>query len=45
MSSWLTHLPVLPVVIPLIAGAAMLSFVEAQRRSGPSLPLPPPYQI
>ncbi len=32
MSSWLTHLPVLPVVIPLIAGAAMLSFVEAQRR-------------
>ena len=32
MSSWMAHLPVLPVVIPLIAGAAMLLFVEAQRR-------------
>ncbi|WON74013.1 monovalent cation/H+ antiporter subunit D [Nitrosospira sp. Is2] len=32
MNSWIQHLPVLPVVIPLIAGAAMLLFVEAQRR-------------
>jgi multicomponent K+:H+ antiporter subunit D len=32
MNSWIQHLPVLPVVIPLTAGAAMLLFVEAQRR-------------
>ena len=32
MNSWIAHLPVLPVVVPLIAGAAMLLFVEAQRR-------------
>jgi multicomponent K+:H+ antiporter subunit D len=31
MNSWIEHLPVLPVVIPLVAGAAMLLFVEAQR--------------
>jgi multicomponent K+:H+ antiporter subunit D len=32
VNSWIQHLPVLPVVIPLTAGAAMLLFVEAQRR-------------
>ena len=32
MNSWIAHLPVLPVVVPLMAGAAMLLFVEAQRR-------------
>lgn len=31
MSSWLQHLPVFPVVIPLVAGAAMLLFAEARR--------------
>ncbi|SOD41934.1 monovalent cation/H+ antiporter subunit D [Nitrosovibrio sp. Nv4] len=31
MSIWLQHLPVFPVVIPLVAGAAMLLFAEARR--------------
>ena len=29
--SWLQHLPVLPVVIPLVAGAVMLLFAEPRR--------------
>ncbi|HKE95874.1 MAG TPA: proton-conducting transporter membrane subunit, partial [Povalibacter sp.] len=32
MSPWLRHLPVLPIVMPLVAGAAMLLFAESQRR-------------
>jgi multicomponent K+:H+ antiporter subunit D len=31
MSSWIQHLPVFPVIIPLIAGAGMLLFAEGQR--------------
>lgn len=31
MSSWIQHLPVLPVVIPLLAGAGMLLFAEGRR--------------
>lgn len=31
MSSWMQHLPVLPVVIPLLAGAGMLLFAEGRR--------------
>ncbi|SFW13896.1 monovalent cation/H+ antiporter subunit D [Nitrosovibrio sp. Nv17] len=31
MTDWLPHLPVLPVVIPLVAGAAMLLLAEARR--------------
>ncbi|MCK0508680.1 monovalent cation/H+ antiporter subunit D [Aromatoleum anaerobium] len=33
MSGWLQHLPILPVVLPLFAGAAMLLFGETQRRA------------
>ncbi len=29
--SWLQHLPVLPIVIPLVAGAVMLLFAESRR--------------
>jgi multicomponent K+:H+ antiporter subunit D len=29
--NWAQHLPVLPIVIPLVAGAAMLLFAEARR--------------
>jgi len=32
VSPWLRHLPVLPIVMPLVAGAAMLLFAESQRR-------------
>ncbi|HEY6645301.1 monovalent cation/H+ antiporter subunit D [Povalibacter sp.] len=32
MSPWLQHLPVMPIVVPLIAGATMLLFAESQRR-------------
>ena len=31
MITWLQHLPVFPIVIPLVAGAAMLLFADAQR--------------
>jgi multicomponent K+:H+ antiporter subunit D len=31
MSAWLQHLPVLPIVIPLVAAAAMLLFAETRR--------------
>ncbi|SCX96479.1 multisubunit potassium/proton antiporter, PhaD subunit [Nitrosospira sp. Nl5] len=31
MSNWLQHLPIFPVVIPLVAGAAMLLFADARR--------------
>ncbi|HET7062422.1 MAG TPA: monovalent cation/H+ antiporter subunit D [Nitrosospira sp.] len=31
MSSWMQHLPVLPVIIPLVAGAGMLLFAEGRR--------------
>ena len=31
MSFWLQHLPVLPIVIPLVAAAAMLLFAESRR--------------
>lgn len=31
MSGWLQHLPIFPVVIPLVAGAAMLLFADARR--------------
>lgn len=31
MSFWLRHLPVFPIVIPLVAAAAMLFFAEARR--------------
>ncbi|HEX7770164.1 MAG TPA: proton-conducting transporter membrane subunit, partial [Dokdonella sp.] len=33
MKSWLHHLPVLPIVVPLVAGAVMLLFAESQRRT------------
>lgn len=33
MSGWLQHLPILPVVLPLFAGAAMLLFGETRRRA------------
>ncbi len=32
MNRWLEHLPVLPIVVPLLAGASMLLFAESQRR-------------
>lgn len=32
MRPWLQHLPVLPIVVPLVAGAVMLLFAESQRR-------------
>ncbi len=32
MSPWLQHLPVMPIVVPLVAGAGMLLFAESQRR-------------
>ena len=32
MSPWLQHLPVMPIVIPLLTGATMLLFAESQRR-------------
>lgn len=32
MSPWLQHLPALPIVVPLVAGATMLLFPESQRR-------------
>jgi multicomponent K+:H+ antiporter subunit D len=31
MSGWAQHLPVFPIVIPLLAGAGMLLFADAQR--------------
>ena len=31
MSGWAQHLPLLPIVIPLLAGAGMLLFADAQR--------------
>ena len=31
MSPWLPHLPVAPIVVPLVAGAAMLLFAESRR--------------
>jgi multicomponent K+:H+ antiporter subunit D len=31
MSPWLQHLPVAPVVVPLVAGAAILLFAESRR--------------
>ncbi|MEO7464423.1 MAG: monovalent cation/H+ antiporter subunit D [Nitrosospira sp.] len=31
MIAWLQHLPVFPIVIPLVAGSAMLLFADAQR--------------
>lgn len=31
MSGWLQHLPIFPVVIPLVAGATMLLFADARR--------------
>lgn len=31
MSPWLPHLPVVPIVVPLVAGAAMLLFAESRR--------------
>lgn len=32
MNFWLQHLPIVPVVVPLLAGAAMLLFGESQRK-------------
>jgi multicomponent K+:H+ antiporter subunit D len=37
MSSWLEHLPILPVAIPMISGAAMLLLNDSQR--GPRITL------
>jgi multicomponent K+:H+ antiporter subunit D len=37
MSLWLLHLPVMPIVVPLIAGAIMLTFAESKR--GPRMVL------
>lgn len=31
MSPWLQHLPVLPIVVPMLAGATLLLFPESQR--------------
>jgi multicomponent K+:H+ antiporter subunit D len=31
MSGWVQHLPILPIIIPLLAGAGMLLFADAQR--------------
>ena len=31
MSTWLQHLPVMPIVVPLIAGALLLLFAETRR--------------
>lgn len=39
VSPWLQHLPVLPVVVPLVAGAAMLLFGESRRRRRAALAL------
>lgn len=39
MSPLLQHLPVLPIVIPLVTGAAMLLFAESQRRWRDSIAL------
>ncbi|MEP7313621.1 MAG: monovalent cation/H+ antiporter subunit D [Pseudomonadota bacterium] len=33
MNAWLHHLPVLPIVVPLITGAVLLLFAESQRWS------------
>ena len=38
VNSWLQHLPVAPVVVPLVAGAAILLFAES-RRSDTARPL------
>ena len=32
MNTWLQHLPVLPIVVPLITGALLLLFAETRRR-------------
>jgi multicomponent K+:H+ antiporter subunit D len=37
--SFLHHLPVLPIVIPLVSGAVMLLFAESQRRWRDSIAL------
>jgi multicomponent K+:H+ antiporter subunit D len=39
VNRWLQHLPVLPIVVPLITGAAMLLFAESQRRWRDSIAL------
>ena len=31
MNAWLQHLPVLPIVVPLLAGALLLLFAESRR--------------
>ena len=31
MSAWLQHLPVMPIVVPMLAGAILLLFPESQR--------------
>lgn len=37
MNTWIQHLPILPVVIPMAAGAAMLMLNDSQRRARASL--------
>ncbi len=39
MSGWLSHLPIFPIVIPLLAGAAMLLFDDARHYSRPTISL------
>ncbi|MBB6094290.1 multicomponent K+:H+ antiporter subunit D [Povalibacter uvarum] len=39
MSPWLQHLPVLPIVVPLVTGAVLLLFAESQRRLRESIAL------
>lgn len=39
MSQWISHLPILPILLPLLAGAAMLLLGEARRRTRVALAL------
>ncbi len=39
MMPWLQHLPALPIVLPLVTGAALLLFPESQRRTREAIAL------
>ena len=43
LSFWLQHLPVLPIVTPLVAGALMLLLADTSRHAGARSPWCPPW--